>query len=148
VRLIIAGAWGRLEPDTAAEAEALERSATQGDWTIGRGPAAIAALRTLAYRLGHPVSLTEERETPQGPPPRFVIVKRGDTALAERLRAIASPGVPIIWDRRKRQRRRVTDRPISDDRRRRDRRRPLATTLDTLGFLVVRPSDRPADVPT
>jgi hypothetical protein len=139
----VTGVWGRLEPDTAAEAEALERSAAQGDWTIGRGPAAIAALQTLAYRLGHPVRITEERETPTGPPARFVVVKQGDTVLAERLRSIASPGVPVILDRRTRQRR-ARDRPVSDDRRRRERRRPLPATWSTLGFLVVRPSDPPA----
>jgi hypothetical protein len=143
MRLIVTGVWGRLEPDTAAEAEALESCAAQGDWTIGRGPAAIAALRTLAYRLGHPVRVTEERETPTGAPARFVVVKQGEPTLAERLRAIASPSVPVIWDRRKRQRR-ATDRAVSDERRRWDRRRPLPASWDTLGFLVVRPTDPPA----
>jgi len=140
VRLIITGTagdvWGRLEPETSEEIVALEQSAARGDWTIGRGTVAITELRALAARLGYPVRVTEERETPVAPPPRLVVVQRGESALAERLRALARPGVPVIWDRRECDRR-TAARPAPVDRRRRDRRRPPPATWGVLGFLMV-----------
>jgi hypothetical protein len=48
-------------------------------------------------------------------------------ALAERLRTIARPAVPVIWDRRQRDRR-ASDRPVSVDHRHRDRRGPPPAT--------------------
>lgn len=145
MRLIIAGraedAWVRLEPETSDEIMAVERSVAQGDWTIGRGSAAIDTLRALATRLGYPVRVGEERET-SAPPPRLFVVPRGETALAARLRAMARSSVPVIWDRRE-QDRRTTDRPFPADRRRRDRRGPPPSTWGTLHFLVVPSLDSP-----
>ena len=84
VRLIITGPaknlLGRLAPETAEEAETLGWSAARGDPTSGRGPAAIAALRALAARLGHRVRVTQEREAHEAPPPRLVVVQRGESA--------------------------------------------------------------------
>jgi hypothetical protein len=141
MRLILSGTagdvWVRLEPETSVETMALERSAAQGDWTIGRGPDAIAALRALADRLGHPVRGTEERPALATAPPRLVIVQRGESVLAAQLRAIAQPGVPIIYDRRQRDRR-TRPRLVSADRRRQDRRRQPSATWGALRFLVVR----------
>jgi hypothetical protein len=114
---------------------ALEQSAARGDWTTGRGTEAISELRALAARLGYPVRVTEKLEPPSPPPPRLVVVWRGETALAEQLRAIMGPGVPVIWDRRERDRRGILG-PALLDRRRRDRRTP---TRSTLRFVVVRP---------
>jgi hypothetical protein len=140
VRLIITDSggdvWGRLEPETSAEIVALEQSAARGDWTIGRGTVVITGLRALAARLGYPVRETEDRHPSAAPPPRLVVVQRGESALVERLRAIVRPGVPVIWDRRMRDRRTAT-RPTVLDRRRRDRRGPPAATWGSLRFLVM-----------
>ncbi len=132
--------WGRLEPETSEEIVALEQSAARGHWTIGRGTAAITELRALAARLGYPVRVTETLEPPRPPPPRLVVVERGETALAEQLRAIVGPGVPVIWDRRERDRR-TANRPASMERRRRDRRSSRSATWGTLRFLVLRATD-------
>jgi hypothetical protein len=113
MRLIITGLWGQLEPATWEEIEALEQSAAKGNWTIGRGPT-----EALAARRGHPVGVTEERATPTGPPLRLIVVQRGEVARAERLRAITRPRVPVIWDRRARERR-TSDGVVSVDRRQR-----------------------------
>jgi hypothetical protein len=144
--LIIAGGagevWVRLEPETSIEIVALEESVAQGHWTIGRGPEAITRLRALADRLGYPVRATEERESPEVPPPRLVVVQRGETELAERLRIIARPGVPVIWDRRMGERRAV-NRSTPRDRRRRgqDRRSLPPASWGALRFLIVRPTE-------
>ncbi len=127
--------WGRLEPETSEEIVALDQSAARGEWTIGRGTIAITELRALATRLGYPVRVTETLEPPRPPPPRLVIVQRGETALAEQLRGIVVPGVPVIWDRRERNRRTVY-RPASVD-----RRGPQSATWGTLRFLVLRAPD-------
>jgi hypothetical protein len=146
MRLIIAGAaeeaWVRLEPETAEQAVALEGSAGQGEWTNGRGTAAITELRALAERLGYPVRITEEHEAPAIPPPRLVVVQRGETALAEQLRTIAGSSLPVIWDRRDRDRRIVAD-PVLPDRRQRDRRRAAPGTWNALRFLVVHATEPP-----
>ena len=141
MRLIIADsagdAWGRLEPETSEELVALEQSAARGDWPIGHGTGAIGELRALAARLGYPVRETEELAPPRPPSPRLVVVQRGEAELAEQLRAIVGARVPVIWDRRVRDRRGIAG-PVLLDRRRRDRRKP---TWSTLRFLVVRPPD-------
>jgi hypothetical protein len=93
------GGWVRLQPETSEQAVALESSAAQGILTNGRGPAAITELRALAERLGYPVRITEEHEAPAISPPRLVVVQRRDTVLAEQLRTIASPSIPVVWDR-------------------------------------------------
>jgi hypothetical protein len=146
MRLIIAGAaeeaWVRLQPETSEQAMALERSAAQGEWTNGRGATAITDLRALAERLGYPVRITEEHEAPAMPPPRLVVVQRGETALAEQLRTIAGPSVPVIWDRRNRARR-VFAGSVLLDRRRRDRRGAPPTTWGVLRFLVVHATEPP-----
>jgi hypothetical protein len=120
--LIIAGpaeeAWVRLQPETLEQAAALERSAAQGEWTNGRGAAVIIQLRALAERLRHPVRISEEHEAPAIPPPRLVVVQRGQTTLTEGLRAIAGSTIPVIWDRRDRDRRAVTGSVLSDRRER------------------------------
>jgi hypothetical protein len=144
VRLIItdpAGdAWGRLEPETAEEIVALEQTAARGEWTIGQWTGAITELRALAARLGYPVRVTEELEPPRAPPPRLVVVRRGETALAEQLRSIVGPGVPVIWDQRERDRR-TAARAASIDRRRRNRRSLQSATWGTLRFIVLRATD-------
>ena len=124
--------WVQLEPETSDEAEALERSVTQGDWTIGRGQEAIPRLSALARRLGHPVRVTVDT-----PAPRLVVVQRGRDVLAEQLRAITPPDVPVISDRRTGDRR-TADRAIPADRRQRDRRRRPPDTWRTLHFLIER----------
>jgi hypothetical protein len=110
MRLIITGLWGQLESATSEEIETLAQSAAKGNW---RGPT-----EALAARRGHPVGVTEERATPTGPPLRLIVVQRGEVALAERLRAITRPRVPVIWDRRARERR-TSDGAVSVDRRQR-----------------------------
>jgi hypothetical protein len=146
MRLIIAGpaeeAWVRLQPETSEQAAALERSAAQGGWTNGRGTAAITELRAMAERLGHPVRITEEHEAPAIPPPRLVVVQRGETALAEQLRAIAGSSVPVIWDRRDRDRRAVAD-SVRLERRQQNRRRLPPPTWGALRFLVVHETEPP-----
>jgi hypothetical protein len=138
VRLIVTGPtenqWARLEPDTVEEARALECSARAGEWTVGRGPEAGAGLQVLAERLGYPVLATEHREAPTPPPPRLVVVRRGEVELSERLRELTRLGVPVIWDRRERERR--TGPPVASDRRQRDRR-STPQTWGRLGFLVI-----------
>ncbi len=136
MRLIISNpagdVWGRLEPETAEEIVVLDESAARGEWTIARGTKAITELRALATRLGYPVRVTETLGPPRPPPPRLVVVQRGETALAEQLRGIVVPSVPVIWDRRERDRR-TAYRPDSID-----RRGPQSATLGTLRFLVLR----------
>jgi len=139
MRLIATGPaenqWARLEPDTAEEARALECSAKAGEWTVGRGSEAGAGLQALAERLGYPVLATEHREAPTPPPPRLVVVRRGQVELSERLRELTRLGVPVIWDRRDRERR--TGPPVPTDRRQRNRR-STPEMWGSLGFLVIR----------
>jgi len=139
VRLSIARAagdvWVQLEPETSDEVAALERSAAQGDWTIGRGQEAIPRLSAVARRLGYPVRATVD--TPAVAAPRLVVVERGRDALAQQLRAITPPDVPVISDRRTGDRR-TADRPIPGDRRQRERRRRPPDTWGTLHFLIER----------
>ena len=146
MRLIITGPassqWARLEPETPEEARALEDSARRGEWTIGRGPEAGVGLQALAARLGHPVRATEHREAPTPPPPRLVVVQQEDVELAERLRELVRLGVPVISDRRERERR-LAGRSVLLDRRRRDRRRAPPETWGIVRFLVVRDDEPP-----
>jgi hypothetical protein len=139
VRLSIArtagDVWVQLEPETTDEIEALERSVAHGDWTIGRGGEAIAELCALARRLGYPVQTTVD--TPAVAAPRLVVVQRGRDVLAQQLRAITPPGVPVISDRRTGDRR-TADRPVPDDRRQVDRRQRPPDTWGTLHFLIER----------
>ncbi len=146
MRLIIAGvadeAWVRLQPETSEQAVALEHSAAQGEWTNGRGAAAITELRALAKRLGYPVRITEEHEALANPLPRLVVAQRGETVLAEQLRTVAGPSIPVIWDHRHCDRR-VFAGQVLLDRRRRDRRRSPSATWRTLRFLVVHATEPP-----
>jgi hypothetical protein len=91
-------------------------------------------------RLGYPVRVTAARKTGGVAPPWLVVVQRREPALAEQLRKLAHPDVPVIWDRRDRERRAMAG-PVLLDRRQRDRRRPAPAAWDTLRFLVVRPTD-------
>ena len=127
--------WVQLEPETSDEIEALERSVAQGDWTIGRGGEAIAQLCALARRLGYPVQATVD--THAVPAPRFMVVQRGRTALAERLRELSPPGVPVLFDRRMSDRR-TADRSVPADHRQQDRRQRPSETWETLHFLIER----------
>src|SRR5262245_341816 len=95
--------WGYLEPGTSDEIAALECAVAQGEWTIGRGDESMSRLRALAELLDYPA--TEVHEPPSAAPLRRVIVQRGEIALAERLRTLTPPGVPVIFDRRTHDRR-------------------------------------------
>jgi len=132
--------WTRLEGETPEEIAALSRCVAQGEWTIGLGPEGRSRLRGMAARLGYPLRVIEESGAPVNPPPRLVVVQRGETTLAEGLRALAPPGVPVIWDRRERDRR-VSARPISNERRRHERRRMPPAGWTALRFIVVRTED-------
>jgi hypothetical protein len=148
MRLVISGIgpsmWTRLEGESAEEIAALNRCVAQNEWTVGRGAEARSRLRALTERLGYPVRVIEEGDPPASPPPRLVVVQRGETALAEGLRALAPPGVPVIWDRRERDRR-GSARSIPNDRRRQDRRRLPPAGWSTLRFIVVRTEDSARD---
>ena len=110
--------------------------AAPDDWTIDHALAALTEIHALVGRLSPAGRLTEARGTPPDARPRLVVVQRGESMLAEQLRALAGPEVPVIWDRRDRDRRALAG-PIPLDRRRRDRRRPPPATWTTLRFLVV-----------
>jgi hypothetical protein len=110
------------------------------DWPLDHALAALTELRSLVGRLRRPGRATRARETVGSGSPRLVVVQRRESMLAEQLRALAGPGVPVIWDRRDRDRRALAG-PIPLDRRRRDRRRPPPATWTTLRFLVVRTTD-------
>jgi hypothetical protein len=135
VRLIISSTsdevWAYLEPTTADEIVALEECVARGQWTIGRGQDAVGRLRLMAERLGYPA--IEVREPVPG---RQVVVQRGQPGLVALLRALTPPSVPIIADRRTRDRR-TSGRSIPNDRRRQDRRRSPATAWGALRFHVV-----------
>jgi len=141
VRLVVIEAppdvWVQLEPETPEEMLALETCAARGEWTNGRGEAAIATLDALAERLGYRVGAQERRV-----PPRLVVVQRGEQPLYARLTTMARGDAMVLWDRRQRERR-TTDSPASVDRRRQSRRQPPPATWPVLRFLVV--PDRPAE---
>ena len=145
MRLIVSHAsgdiWAYLEPGVADEITALERSVAQGEWTIGRGDESITGLRALAERPGN--RAIEVPEPPTTAPLRQVVVQRGQTALAQRLRARVPPSVPVISDRRTRDRRASAQSTV-DDRRRRDRRQTPPPMWSVLGFLVVPREDMPS----
>jgi hypothetical protein len=125
--------WVWLEPETETEASALQGCVARSEWTNGRGPEAIARLRALAERLGHPV---REARRPVAPgSPCLVVVPRGKHDLFERLTLIARADVTVVWDRRLGERRR-SDRPTAVDRRRQERRK-APTPWDVTGFLVL-----------
>jgi hypothetical protein len=74
-----------------------------------------------------------------------VIVQRGETALAEQLRALTPPGVLVIADRRVHDRRTASE-STPNNRRRQDRRRPPSANHAGLRgeerrekFIVARP---------
>ncbi len=122
MRLVSAGNWVWLEPETPAEATALQVCVAQGEWTNGRGTEAIPRLQALSARLGHPVP------DPSGTVPAcLVIVRRGEDDLFARMTAIVREGVPVIWDRRHGERR-TADRAVTSDRRRQDRRQRTSET--------------------
>jgi hypothetical protein len=134
MRLIINTAvghrWAYLEPATADEIAALERCVADGEWSIGRGNAAIRRLRRMAARLGYPATEVHEPERAQQ-----VVVQRGSPSLVAMLRALTPPSVPVIVDRRRRERR-VGSVAAPADRRRRERRQSPSATWRALRFLV------------
>jgi hypothetical protein len=141
VRLVITGSdpdvWAQLEPETPEEMRALEACVVRGEWTNGRGGAAIETLRALAARLGSPVGATERRV-----PLRLVVVQRDQPAVYTRLTVMARDDATVIWDRRVGDRRTAIH-PAAADRRRQPRRGPLPTTWTVLGFLVAQPGKAP-----
>ena len=138
MRLVIAGGnrdvsvW--LEAETSEETLALQACAARGEWTNGRGAETITRLRTLAERLGYPV--TDPNPPARPSPACLVVVRRGERDLYEQLTLIARDTVTVVWDRRQAERRRA-DRPTEAERRRQDRRQPSSSTWATSGFLVV-----------
>ena len=120
VRLMVSSTaqavWVWLDPDTTAEMSALEQCASQGEWTNGRGSEAIPRLQALATRLGYQVGAPERQGTTP-PRPRLVVVQQREHDLYRRLLAMRWPGVRVIMDRRRGDRR-TTNRPIAPDQRR------------------------------
>jgi hypothetical protein len=134
MRLVTAGTrreWVWLEPETPAEATALQACAAQGEWANGRGSDAVQRLRALSARLGYPIV-----EPPHSIPPCLVVVPRGEDKLFARVTAIVRDGVPVIWDRRHSERR-MAGTPVATERRLRDRRRRTRETSSTQSVLVV-----------
>ncbi len=75
------------------------------------------------------------------PPECLVIVRRGETAVFERLKAqfAGMPNVQVVWDRRVRDRR-VIIQDVENERRGGERRAPLdATMWTTRGYFLARP---------
>jgi len=65
-------------------------------------------------------------------------VKKGDPERYELLYKTFSERLPVIWERRKADRRRNQASPNGEERRRSDRRGPPPATWDALGFVVAR----------
>jgi hypothetical protein len=126
-----ANTWAWLDPETRAEAQALQACAARGEWTNGRGPDAIARLCALAERLGYPV---RDPHDPVSSGSNLVVVRRGARDLFTRLTAITRPGT-VVWDRRVVERRK-TDRPGPVNRRRQDRRQTTPRTWVTQDYFV------------
>jgi len=84
-------------------------------------------------------------------PECLVIVRRGETAVFERLKAqfAGVPNVQVVWDRRVRDRR-VIIQDAENERRRGERRAPAdATMWTTRGYFLARPqSISPGDAAT
>jgi hypothetical protein len=131
VRATPQGVWVWLDPQSIEEMSTLEQCTAQGEWTSGPGREAIPKLQALATRLGHPVG-TPERQVTSSARSRLVVVRQGEQALARRLDAMRWPGVQVILDRRRGERR-TTDRPGAPD----QRRRSPPASWDTFRFLVV-----------
>jgi hypothetical protein len=71
-------------------------------------------------------------------PPRHVVVVRTDRPdVFERLQALVTPGVDLVRDRR-RQERRTGPGSVSVDRRTQERRREPPPTWANAGFVIVR----------
>jgi hypothetical protein len=85
--------------------------------------------------------VTETR--PSGAPRYLVVVRSDRPDVYERLRAIGAPGVDLLWDRRRAERR-ATRTSVTMERRARDRRHPPPTTWAVLGFVVVHRGRAPA----
>jgi hypothetical protein len=136
MRLIISdtseGSWAYLEPETWEEIAALERGVVQGAWPIGRGDESITRLRAVAEQLHY--RITKVHET--GASRRQVIVQQGETALAERLRSLTPPRVPVILDRRGHDRRTANESRLND-RRRQHRRQTPSVMWGPLLFVVI-----------
>jgi hypothetical protein len=65
-------------------------------------------------------------------------VKRGDPDRYELLYKMFSERLPVVWERRKGDRRRIKGAPEGDERRRNERRGPMPASWDALGFAVAR----------
>jgi hypothetical protein len=126
------GSWAYLEPETRDEIAALERGVVQGDWPIGRGDQSITRLRALAEQLGYRTTEVHETDASR----RQVIVQQGETPLAERLRSLTPPSVPVILDRRVHDRRTANESRLTD-RRRQNRRRTPSVMWGPLLFVVI-----------
>src|SRR5262245_8218020 len=114
---------------------ALEQCTAQGEWTNGPGRESIPRLQAVATRLGHPVG-APERQVTSSAQSRLLVVQQREQALARRLAAMRWPGVHVIMDRR-RDERRTMHRAGAPDRRRGSRRRSAPASWDTFRFLIV-----------
>lgn len=75
---------------------------------------------------------------PSQRPPRYLVVVRSDRPdVYERLHALATPGVDLLWDRRGNERR-AAQASASVERRTRARRREPPDTWAVLGFVLGR----------
>ena len=71
-----------------------------------------------------------------------IVVKRGDLQRYDLLYKMFSVRVPVIWDRRRHERRQLNSPPSADERRRGTRRgRPPASWV-ALGFVVIENTTR------
>jgi hypothetical protein len=66
-----------------------------------------------------------------------MIVRRGDPEWYDVLYRTFNERLPVIWERRKRERRKPSP-TLMEERRRAERRGPVPTSWASLGFVVVR----------
>jgi hypothetical protein len=109
----------------------------------------VGYLQELQRRLV-PRSLTATAEAPGAksfgePPGMLVVVQRGRGGLYRAIvEGAAGPGLAVIWDRRRSERRRNARRPVGHERRRSERRSAPPETWTRLGFHLVPQS--PTDI--
>ena len=65
-----------------------------------------------------------------------MIVRRGDLERYDALYKTFSTRILVVWDRRRVDRRRLSEPPPDADRRNRERRGPATTSWTALGFVV------------